>query len=104
MHRPSIALDRIVLDRHAIAPRSSTLHIGAGERPELQSSPWWVYLAGERLPASLSESHDPMLFRASTAGGRELGGEVRVVERLDDPRGTRLILAGLRPLASGAGR
>jgi hypothetical protein len=94
-----IALDRIQLDRLAFAPRSSTLHLGRGRRPELQDSPWWVYVAGERLPASVHAGHAAVAFRGMTTGGHELGGDVEIVERLDDAHGTRLVLSGRHPLS-----
>lgn len=99
MQQTPVALDRIHLDRVAFAPRSSTLHFGAGTHPELRSSPWWVYVASERLPGSVTGGTSHVEFRALTPSGRELGGEVAIVERIDDERGTRLILSGLGPMS-----
>lgn len=48
-----IPLDRIFLDDLDTCPRSSMLRMGAGDRPELRASPWWVYVASARLPNGL---------------------------------------------------
>jgi hypothetical protein len=104
MHSHPIALDLVRLDAVPIAPRASTLHVGAGTRPELRNSPWWVYLAGRSLPASLVSGSRHLAFRGSTAGGHEYGGDVTIVERVDDARGTRLVLAGVGPIEGVPGR
>ncbi|MEO7294566.1 MAG: hypothetical protein ABIZ57_00335 [Candidatus Limnocylindria bacterium] len=93
-----IPLDRIFLDDLAICPRSSLLHVGPGDRPELRASPWWVYMASARLPNDLGNACCKVGFRGAAAGGREMSGDVQIVGRLDDAYGTELILSGLHPL------
>jgi len=97
-----IPLDRIILDRIAVCPRSAMLRMGAGDRRELRTSPWWVYVASESLPEDLGTSHSSIGFRGETAGGPAIDGEVRIVGRCDDAYGTELILSGLRPLGTEA--
>ena len=101
-----IPLDRIVLDDLAICPRSSMLHVRPGDRPEVRASAWWVYMASARLPNDLGTACSKVGFRGTTAGGREISGDVQIVGRSDDAYGTKLILSGQRPLgtdpASGA--
>ena len=63
-------------------------------------SPWWVYVASERLSSHLITSNTSVGFRGQTAGGREIGGEVKIVGRRDNAYGTELMLSGLRPLVS----
>jgi hypothetical protein len=98
MRRNPMPLDLVQLDRIAIVPRASTLHYGGDVRVELRNSPWWVYLASRSLPDSLVRGPARLAFRASTAGGRTLCGDVTIVERVDDARGTRLILGGIGPI------
>ena len=98
-----IPLDRILLDDLAICPRSSMLRVGPGDRPELRASPWWVYMASPRLPDDLGTACSKVGFRAATAGGRQISGDVQIVCRHDDAYGTELILSGLRPLGTGSG-
>ena len=98
-----IPLDRIVLDDLAICPRSSMLRVGPGDRPELQASRWWVYMASARLPNDLATACSKVGFRVTTAGGRQISGDVQIVGRHDDAYGTELILSGLRPLGTDSG-
>ena len=100
MTQVPVPLDRIFLDDLVVAPRSSTLHHGGGEGPKVRESPWWVFLACERLPGHLGAGQSSIAFRARTTSGRVFAGEVRIVDRRDDAYGTELILAGLRPLAT----
>lgn len=95
-----IPLDRIVLDDHAICPLSSMLRVGPGDRPELRTSPWWVYVASARLPDDLGTTSSKVGFRGATAGGRQISGDVQIVGRRDDAYGTELILSGLGPLGT----
>ena len=95
-----ILLDCIILDDLAICPRSSMLRVGPGDRPELRASPWWVYMASARLPDDLGTTCSEVGFRGTTAGGRQISGDVQIVGRRDDPYGTELILSGLRPLGT----
>ena len=95
-----IPLDRIFLDDLAICPRSSMLRVGPGDRPELRTSPWWVYMASARLPNDLCTASSKVGFRGATAGGREISGDAQIVGRHDGAYGTELILSGLRPLGT----
>jgi hypothetical protein len=98
-----IALDRIILDGVSIHPRSAMLRIRPSDRALPGRSPWWVYVASERLPSDLHTSDASVGFRGQTAGGREFGGEVQILGRRDSAYGTELTLSGLRPLAPEAG-
>jgi len=104
MKRAPIPLDRVRLDRLAFAPRASMLHVGGGPGPGLRNCPWWVSVAGPRMPANVRAGGSRIAFGATTVAGRQLGGDVVVVERLDDAYGTRLVLAGRRPLVEDTGR
>ncbi len=97
-----IALDRISLDGVSIHPRSAMLRVRPSDDAVAWSSPWWVYVASERLLGDLDTSNAPVGFRGHTAGGREIDGEVKIVGRRDNTYGTELMLFGLRPLASEA--
>lgn len=59
-----------------------------------------MYLASERLPIDLDTGPASISFRGGTVSGREIAGDVRIVDRHDDAYGTVLILVGLRPLAT----
>ena len=95
-----IALDRISLDGVSIHPRSAMLRVRPSDDAVAWSSPWWVYVASERLLADLDTSNAPVGFLGQTAGGRVIDGEVKIVGRRDSAYGTELMLFGLRPLAS----
>jgi len=98
----AIALDRISLDGVSIHPRSAMLRVRPRDDAVAWSSPWWVYVASERLLDDLDTSNAPVGFLGQTAGGREIDGEVKIVGRRDNAYGTELMLFGLRPLASEA--
>jgi hypothetical protein len=97
-----IALDRIILDGVSIHPRSAMLRMRPDDGAVPWKSPWWVFVASERLPSDLDTSNIPVGFRGLTAGGREIGGDVQILGRRDNAYGTELMLSGLRPLASEA--
>ena len=98
MTSTGIAMDRITLDGISIRPRSAMLRIRPSDRAVPWRSPWWVYIASERLPRDLVISDASVGFRGQTAGGREICGEVRILGRRDNAYGTELMLSGLRPL------
>jgi hypothetical protein len=56
------------------------------------------------MPANVRAGGSRIAFGATTVAGRQLGGDVVVVERLDDAYGTRLVLVGRRPLAEDTDR
>ena len=95
-----IALDRIIVDGVSIHPRSAMLRMRPSDRAVPWRSPWWVYVASERLLGDLDTSNAPVGFLGQTAGGRVIDGEVKIVGRRDNAYGTELMLFGLRPLAS----
>ncbi len=92
-------LDRVSLDGLAVHRRSATLHVGGGQHPHTRTSRWWVYLACGPILPEYDVSRRPVHLEASTVSGRLVEGRARIIDRIDDAYGTRLILAGSGSIA-----
>lgn len=97
----TLPLNSVALDGVPVRRLSAVLHPGRGATESTRSSPWWVYLGCETLPASFAVSDRPITLSAALVSGDRIQAQVVIVERRDDPYGTELILSGREPSEAG---
>jgi hypothetical protein len=92
----SINLDRVTIDGELLHRRSATLRFGSGGGKA--TTGWSVHVLGRTAPLTLAAGEAPRFLEATTAAGRQLHAQVRIVDRGDDEWGTRLVLVGIGPV------
>ncbi|MCV0403279.1 MAG: hypothetical protein K5924_06170 [Chloroflexi bacterium] len=100
MNERSIHLDRVEIDGHRMHRRSATLRLW-GEAPDAD---WTVDLACAIAPDEMTPSGAIRRMEATTADGGHVDARIRIVDRLDDEYGTRMLLVGSGTVPGSAER
>lgn len=91
-----VNLDSVTIDGELLHRRSATLRVGSGGG--MAASGWSVHVSGRAAPLTIAAGAAPRSLEATTASGRQLHAQVRIVDRSDDEWGTRLVLIGIGPM------